>query len=136
MKIQKTSVISSLASLLLISAYSNIQSYAQGCVSVHAKSPDTDKRVIELQSYGSENCPVYGLYVQLERNGNIQIVSSPSGWTYGEQENAMSWITDIEPVHSEGKIFGIKLQAQQPYTLHWIALDQLWSPIAEGTFVV
>jgi hypothetical protein len=65
----------------------------------------------------------------------MRILSAPSGWTYGESETAVFWVTETDPINSDGKVFGMQLQSQKPYTLHWIALDQTLSPIAEGILI-
>jgi hypothetical protein len=109
------------------------ESYAQTqCVSVSLESNDAE---VELRVAGSEGCAVFGLYVQLERNGSIQVSHTPSGWTYGEMDDAVSWTTESEPVDTEDKTFGIQVQAQKPYMLHWIALDESMSIISEGVLV-
>jgi hypothetical protein len=94
----------------------------------------TDSRFVQLYVSNQEGCvAVYGLYVEIERNGSVrEVTSTPSGWTYGEAERSAFWITESEPVDSGSQVFGMKLQTQRPYTFHWIALDQSLSPIAEG----
>ncbi len=124
----------SLASLVLTSVVDTPRTYGQECTSVLLENGKTDNRFVQLRIANQEGCvAVYGLYVQIERNGSVQeITSTPSGWSYGEAERSAFWMTETDPVDSDSKIFGMKLQTQRPYTFHWIVLDQSLSPIAEG----
>ncbi|MGH9923081.1 MAG: hypothetical protein ACRD38_10045 [Nitrososphaerales archaeon] len=125
----------SLASFVFMSIFVGTPvTYGQECASVLLENGKTDNRFVQLRLSNQEGCvAVYGFYVQIERNGSVQeITSTPSGWTYGDGERSAFWITESEPVDSESKVFGMKLQTQRPYTFHWIALDQSLSPIAEG----
>ena len=131
----KLQIILALASLVLTSSFADTsRSYCQECTSLVLENGKTDTRFVQLHLSNQEGCvAVYGLYVQIERNGSVQeITSAPSGWTYGDAERSAFWITETEPVDSDSKVFGMKLQTQRPYTFHWIALDQSLSPIAEG----
>ncbi len=129
-------IVSSIASLMFMLYFTGATTYAQECVSAVIENDGKDNRFVQLRLSSSEDCvSVYGLYVQLERNGSIQVTSAPLDWTYGEVENAAFWTTETEPINSDSKIFGMKLQAQNPSTLRWIALDQTLSPIAEGILV-
>ncbi|MFQ5970122.1 MAG: hypothetical protein ACE5J2_06485 [Nitrososphaerales archaeon] len=136
---KKTTLLVALsASFVLMLAFAGTpRSHALECASIVAESLGTDSRFVKLHLSNAEGCiTIYGLYVQIERNGSIQgITHTPSGWTYGEVEKAAFWTTETEPIDSDSKMFGIKLQTQKPYTLHWIAVDQAWSPIAEGVLV-
>jgi|GEM_PF-3215553 len=131
----KLPIILSLTSLVLTSVFLGTPgTYAQKCTSVIMENTTSDNRFVQFRLSNQEGCvTVYGLYVQIERNGSVQeITSTPSGWTYGESETSAFWITETEPVDSDTKVFGVKLQTQRPYTFHWMALDQSLSPIAEG----
>jgi hypothetical protein len=127
-------------SLVLTLAFANApRSHGQECISIVAESAGSDNRFAQLQLSNAEGCTaIYGLYVQIERNGSIQeITLTPPAWTYGKVEKkAVFWTTDTDPVSSNNKIFDIELQTPQPYTLSWIALDQTLSPIARGTLVM
>ncbi len=124
------------ASLVLVVAFAAIpKSHGQECISIVAENNRNDNRFVQLHLSSAEGCvAVYALYVQIERNGSIQeITSTPSGWTYGMVEKeAAFWTTETEPVHSNSKFFGIELQSQKPHTLSWIALDETSSTIAKG----
>src|SRR5574341_607598 len=131
----KLPIILSLTSLVLTSVFvGTLETYGQECTSVIMENTTSDNRFVQLRLSNQEGCvTVYGLYVQIERNGSVQeITSTPSGWTYGESQTSAFWITETEPVDSDTKVFGMKLQTQRPYTFHWMALDQSLSPIAEG----
>ena len=125
----------SLASLVLASVFvSTPRTYGQECTSVIVESGKNDNRFLRLHLSNQEGCvAVYGFYVQMERNGSVQqITTTPSGWSFGESETSAFWMTDTDPINADSKVFGMKLQTQRPYTFHWIALDQSWSSIAEG----
>lgn len=125
----------SLISLVLMSPFVDIpRTYGQECTSLIEENGKTDKRFVQLRLSNQEGCiAVYGLYVEIERNGSVQgITSTPAGWTYGEAERSAFWMTETDPIHVDSKVFGIKLQTQRPYTFHWMALDQSLSPIVEG----
>ena len=131
----KLPIMLSLVSLVFMSIFVGTPgTYSQECTSLILENGKTDNRFVQLHLFNQEGCvAVYGLYVQIERNGSVkEITSTPSGWTYGEAERSAFWITETEPVDSDSKVFGMKLQTQRPYTFHWIALDQSLSPIAEG----
>jgi len=130
----KLPIMLSLASVVFMSIFAGTATYGQECASVLVENGKTDSRFVQLHLSNQEGCvAVYGLYVQIERNGSVQeVTSTPYGWTYGESETSAFWITETEPVDSDSKVFGVKLQTQRPYTFHWIALDQSLSPIAEG----
>ncbi len=131
----KLLIILSLTSLVFISDFVDTpETYGQECTSLILENGKTDNRFVLLRLSNQEGCvAVYGLYVEIERNGSVQeITSTPSGWTYGEAETSAFWITESEPVDSDSKVFGMQLQTQRPYTFHWIALDQSLSPVAEG----
>jgi len=122
--------------VLMLTFLGAARSYGQECISAGIENAGNDNRLVQLHISNSEGCvSVYGIYVQLERNGSMRILSAPSGWTYGESETAVFWVTETDPINSDGKVFGMQLQSQKPYTLHWIALDQTLSPIAEGILI-
>ncbi len=133
------SMVAMFVSLVLTLAFASIpRSHAQECISIVAESAGSDNRFVQLQLSNADGCTaIYGLYVQIERNGSIQeITLTPPSWTYGKVEKkAVFWTTDTDPVSSNNKIFGIELQAN-PYTLSWIALDETLSPITRGTLTV
>jgi hypothetical protein len=131
----KLPIFMSLVSLVLMSPIVDVpRTYGQECTSVVVENGKSDNRFVRLHLSNQEGCAaLYGLYVQIERNGSVQeIISTPYGWTYGESETSAFWLTESEPVESNSKVFGLKLQTQRPYTFHWIALDQSLSPVAEG----
>lgn len=130
----KALVISSLATMVLLSI-GMTQSYGNECVSVVSENEINDNRAIRLH-LSSKNCTdIYGLYVEVQRNGTImEVTSVPAGWSYGESAKTAFWTTDSEPI-TDSNSFGIKLQAKKPYVLHWIALDETWSPVAEGILI-
>ncbi len=112
-------------------------SYAQDCITVNAERNDNDHQSIQLRLSNAKGCtPVYGLYVQMERNGSIQgITYAPPGWTYGGSDATAFWIADSERVDGGSKVFGIKVHDPRSFTFHWIALDQMLSPIKEGKLI-
>lgn len=128
----------SLASLVLMPIAAGVpRTYGQECTSVFVEGDTNDNRIVGLLLSAQEDCAsVYGFYLQIERNGSVQeVTSTPSGWTYGMTQTTAFWTTETEPVDSDSQLFGVKLQTQKPYKLSWIALDQAMSPIAEGVLV-
>src|SRR3990172_3833718 len=106
----KLLIILSLSSLVLSSVFVGTSgTYGQECASVLVENGASDNRFVQLRLSNQEGCvAVYGLYVQIERNGSVQeITSTPSGWTYGEAERSAFWITETEPVDSDSKVFGM-----------------------------
>lgn len=128
-------IVTSFGSLVLLLAFASMpRSHAQECITVVSNNVGKDNRFLKLEVSNEENCvPIYGFYVQAERNGTVQqVTSTPSGWGYGLSENTAFWTTDDKPLVSETKVFGIEFNAQKPYTFRWIALDNTMSPIADG----